>query len=122
MGYKEKNKYRDLLVMVTGLLALSLLFQTYWPSVAAVVIGTVSLLIPPAGTLIVKAWLKLAEGLGWINSRVLLTLIYGIYLIPFSIVFRLTQKNPLDLQKVEGGSLFHSREHKYEKQDLDKVW
>ena len=122
MGYKEKNKYRDLLVMVTGLLALSLLFQTYWPSVAAVVIGTVSLLIPPAGTLIVKAWLKLAEGLGWINSRVLLTLIYGIYLIPFSIIFKMTQKNPLDLQKKEGGSLFHSREHKYEKTDLEKVW
>ena len=122
MGYKEKNKYRDLLVMVTGLLALSLLFQTYWPSMVAVLVGTLSLLFPPVGTYIVKGWLKLAEGLGWVNSRVLLTMLYGIYLIPSSIVFKMTQKDPLDLKKAEGGSLFHNRDHKYEKKDLEKVW
>lgn len=122
MGYKEKNKFRDLLVMLTGLLVLSLVFQTFWPSLVATVVGIIGLVSPKGGTLIVKGWLKLAEGLGWVNSRIILTLIYVVYLIPFSVIFRMTQRNPLDLKKVDGGSLFHQREHKYVKKDLDKVW
>lgn len=120
--YKDSERYKNILVIVTGLLLISLLFQVHWPSIAAVVIGTVSLVIPPAGKLIVAGWLKLAEVLGFINSRILLTLIYGIYLIPWSIVYKLTNKEVLDIRKNNKSSLFHKRDHTYTKKDLEKTW
>lgn len=108
--------------MVTGLLLVSLLFQTHWPSIAAIFIGVISLVIPPAGRLIVMGWLKLAQGLGYVNSRILLTLIYGLYLIPWSMVYKLATKEVLDIRKNNKPSLFRNRDHTYVAKDLEKAW
>ena len=44
-------------------------------------------------------WMRLAGGLGWFNSRVLLTAIFAAVFTPFGIVMRLTGKDPLDRRR-----------------------
>ncbi len=53
------------------------------------------LLLPPLARAFHKAWMRLAEALGYINSHVLLTLMYYIGVTPYGLVSRLARRDPL---------------------------
>ncbi|MDR9415209.1 MAG: SxtJ family membrane protein [Gracilimonas sp.] len=108
------------LVMVTGLLVLGWLFSSIYLVYAAGIVGLLSF-ISPIGNRIVWGWYKLAEGLGWFNSRVLLSLVYFLIVTPIALLFRLFGNDPLRL-KDNKGSLFEFRVHTYKKEDLENPW
>ncbi|SMO46062.1 hypothetical protein SAMN06265219_102270 [Gracilimonas mengyeensis] len=106
--------------MVTGLLVLAWLFTNIWLVYAAGAIGLLSF-IPPIGNRLVWGWYKLAEGLGWLNARILLSVVYYLIVTPVAFLFRLFGNDPL-LLKDNKGSLFNFREHAYKKEDLENPW
>ena len=69
-------------------------------------------------------WHKLAELLGYINSRILLTLIFFIFLVPVAFLSRIFSGNPLLLKKRPNAddSYFESRNHEYTSEDFENVW
>jgi hypothetical protein len=84
------------------LLALSVL--TWWRDNAAVaaVLGIVGSLLVGFGSFYPSAlrgpnrvWWRFAQALGWFNTRVLLTLFFGVVLTPVGIVMRACGRNPL---------------------------
>lgn len=85
-------------------------------------IGTLSLLIPASARWIHIGWMKLAEVLGYINNRILLGLIFFLLLTPIALLRRLFHKDPMQLQRPKGGSLFHERNHQFEAKDLEHPW
>lgn len=109
------------LVIVTGLLVLAAIFQVEWLAYIALGVGLLSLMIPAAGNWIVWFWYKLAEGLGWFNSRVLLSIVYYLVVTPIGILFRLFGNDPLFLKDTKG-SMYQFREHTYTKEDLENPW
>ncbi|HBQ59112.1 MAG TPA: hypothetical protein DD671_05660 [Balneolaceae bacterium] len=108
------------LVMVTGMLILGWIFGSIYFVYAAGIIGIASF-ISPVGNRLVWAWYKLAEGLGWFNSRVLLSLVYYVVVTPIALLFRLFGNDPMRL-KDNKGSMFEFREHTYTKKDLENPW
>lgn len=108
------------LVMVTGLLVLAAFFDSEYIAHLALIVGLLSF-IPPAGNRMVWGWYKLAEGLGWFNSRVLLSLVYYLVVTPIAVLFRIFENDPLQL-KDRKGSMFNFREHTYTKEDLENPW
>jgi Saxitoxin biosynthesis operon protein SxtJ len=44
-------------------------------------------------------WMRLAEGLGWINTRILLILIFYLVVTPLGLVMRLLRRPPLDMAR-----------------------
>jgi hypothetical protein len=119
---RPQDRYKNILVIVTGLLAIALIFKIQWLSIVAVGIGAVSVFIPSAARGIEWAWLKLALGLGWVNSRILLSIIYFIFLMPLAWISRLFTKDPLTLRNRKTSSLFVTRNHLYTKKDLENIW
>jgi hypothetical protein len=111
-----------MLVIVTGLLALSLIFQLAWLAKVTLLIGAVAIFSPVAAKGIEWTWLKLATILGWINSRILLSIVYFIFLMPLAWVSRLFTKDPLLLRRRKTASLFVTRNHLYTKKDLENIW
>jgi hypothetical protein len=108
--------------MVTGLLALSWIFHLPILSKIALGIGVLSVLFPLLAKWIEWAWLKLALGLGWINSRVILSVIYFVFLMPIAWISKLFTKDPMALQRKKTASLFVTRNHLYTKKDLENIW
>lgn len=108
------------LVMVTGLLVLAWFFGNM---VLVYIAGIVALLsfVPVAGSAMVWLWYKLAEILGWINSRILLSLIYFLIVTPIGFFYRLAGNDPL-LLKDKKGSMYQIRDHEYAKADLENPW
>lgn len=123
----KTEKYKSLLVIVTGFLVLYFIFRHKAAGVyflyTALVVGLLSLIIPVAGDYIVKGWNKIAEGLGWFNSRVLLSAIFFIFLLPFALLSKLTGKRFLQLRKTSSEeSMYATRNHTYEAADLENIW
>ena len=49
-----------------------------------------------------RSWMKFAEALGWVMTRVLLTVFYYLFLTPIALLMRLFGKRPLDLAWRDG--------------------
>lgn len=120
----ESEKTKAQLVIVTGLVVLYFLFKSRYPYLlmAAGIIGVVSIAIPVAGDLIVKGWYKLAELLGAINGKILLSVVFFVVLLPVAILAKMGKKNPLALKRESKKSVFMDRNHKYTAKDLEQVW
>ncbi len=120
----EADRAKAQLVIVTGLLVLYFIFKSRYPWMlyAAVVVGVLCIAIPIVGEYIVKGWFKLAEILGAINGRILLSIIFFIFLTPIAFFARMGRKNPLSLKSEGNSSAFTERNHLYTPKDLDQVW
>lgn len=118
---QQQDRFKTILVIVTGLLALAWIFDIPILGRISLAIGAISVFIPAAARAIEWGWLKLALALGWINSRILLSVIYFAFLLPIAWVSRLFTKDPLAL-KNKRASLFVTRDHLYTGKDLENIW
>ena len=119
---QSEDRYKTILVIVTGLLAIAWIFKIPVLVSIALVIGAISVFIPPAARAIEWAWLKLALALGWVNSRILLSVIYFVFLMPLAWISRLFTKDPLALKRDSRSTLFVTRDHLYTGKDLENIW
>jgi hypothetical protein len=130
---KISDKYQSLLVIVVGFLVLYFIFQKNYDwrifefkrvyfIYAALAVGVSSLMFDSIGDLILKGWMKIAEVLGFINTRIIMSLIYFIFLTPFALLQKLfSRRNFLSLKDSED-SVFHTRNHQYKPEDFDNIW
>jgi len=118
----EGEKIKTQLVIVTGFIFLYLVFKFPIFIYAAALLGVVFLFIPKLGHLVVQYWINFAQLLGSINSKILLSIVYVLFLVPISCLHRFFVKNPLDLKQSDTNSLFKDRNHTYIAQDLENIW
>ena len=67
----------------------------YWPFIAAFVFAVVALLKPMLLAPVNRIWLKLSIVLGWINTRLIMGLMFFFLIVPMGLVLRLLGKDPL---------------------------
>lgn len=87
----------------------------------ALVLGLIGLFVNKVAGWITWVWFKLADAIGYVMSRVILSVIFFLLLVPISMLYRLFNKNPMQLRKKED-SYFHSRDHLYTAKDLENPW
>ncbi|MFT5266081.1 MAG: hypothetical protein ACI8YQ_004841 [Polaribacter sp.] len=121
----EKHKQLEsVLVIVLGFLVLYLALEKpifLWISLS---IGLLSLFSSFALAKITWLWFKLAEGLGYVNSRILLSVVFFLILVPIALLARLVSGNKLKLKKNEKGegSYFEEINVKYNKEGMEDMW
>ena len=91
---------------------------------AASLLLAVGLFVKPAALAVARAWLKFAEVLGAVNSRILLGAIFYLFLTPIALLARLSRGDFLHLKKRAGAerSYWHARGHAYTPEDIAKLW
>ena len=119
---QAQDRFKTILVIVTGILAIALVFKIGWLFYVSLAIGACSIFSSAAAKGIEWAWLKIATVLGWVNSRILLSVIYFVFLLPLALLSRLFTKDPLALRRKKTASLFVTRNHQYSKKDLENIW
>ena len=125
MSSKTDNT-KSILVIAIGFLLLSILFAKY--NIASKILlafaifpGLVHLISPKAGGHIVAVWNKISDAMGFVSSRIILSIVYYLLLFPISIFYRLSNKNHLQRKK-SPHSIFKERNHQYTKKDLENIW
>ena len=110
-----------ILVMV-----LALLILYYWKGNqyflgTAVVLTFVGAFIPALAQKIHWLWMKLGEGLGFVTSKIILTIIFFVVLVPLSWLAGLFRK-PVMKMKREGDTFYKSRNFTYTQKSMRDVW
>jgi hypothetical protein len=98
-GPREWRKFGLLFMTVFLLLAAYLFWKgkpAWWAgAVCAGIFGGAGLLTPSLLRMPHKLWMQFAGILGWVNTRVLLSLFFFIVLTPVGLVMRLFGRDPL---------------------------
>jgi hypothetical protein len=118
----ERKDLEAQLVIVIGFLALSFLFDQVIFGQIALTLGLVFLISEKLSKAVLRLWWKIAHLLGWINTRILLGLVFYIFLFPIALFSRLFTKDPLSLKWRKTGSAYTVRNHTYSGSDLDNPW
>lgn len=118
---KWQTKHTSLTVIAIGFAILYFFFRKEWMLVpiGMVLIG---FLIGPVGEYIHLTWMMIAKVLGYINSRILLTVSFFLILTPVALVARMLKKTSFRLSVNKANSLFTTRNYLYSKKDLEQPW
>jgi hypothetical protein len=119
----KKEKYLETLITIsTGCLVLFLFFPIKILLYTAVGLGLIAIFWRKAAEIISWLWLKLGEGMGFVSSKVILSLIFFFVLFPLALLSRLFTKDNLLLKKEEIKSVFFDVNREYRKKDFESLW
>jgi hypothetical protein len=124
MNQTQKAKEKEtILTICTALVFLFLVSKgKQLPALyVAVVLGAVGMFSDYLTAKIHGAWMKLAEGMGWVMSKIILGIVFFLFLFPIALLSRITGKSSMQLKR-RNGSYFIARNHTYTKKDLEHVW
>jgi hypothetical protein len=66
-----------------------------WPWIVAGMLWLPALLIPSVLRPVYTTWMKVGLGIGWVNTRIILGVIFYVLILPMGLVMRLLGKDPM---------------------------
>jgi len=117
---REKN-LETCLAIATGLIVFFLIYKVSWLLFSAFSIGIIGLFFNKVAGWINWLWYKIADAMGFVMSRVLLTIVFFVILFPIALTYRIFNKDTLQLKR-KSNSYWSVREHEYTSKDLENVW
>lgn len=70
-----------------------------WPFVISIIIILLAIIIPKVLILLYVPWMKLANILHWVNTHIVMGIIFYLIITPTGIIMRLNGKNPINNDK-----------------------
>jgi hypothetical protein len=117
------KQLETILVIAAGMIAFHFIFDRVEFLYVALGVAVLGLAIPIAAKYIHLGWMGLAKVLGFINSHILLGVIFFLILTPLALVRRVfTKSDELQLKKGTSDSYFSTRDHTYTAGDLENPW
>lgn len=110
-----------MLVFAIVLIILYLVYKNVYFLYGALLAGGIGVLIPALSRQIHNLWMKLAELMGFVMNKVILGLVFFVFLVPIALLSRVFRKNPLKVKK-NTGTYFSERNFTYNKKSLEQLW
>lgn len=67
----------------------------FWPLIVASIFLIFALLIPVALGPIYKLWMRIGDTLGWINTRIILGVVFYVVVFPIGVLLKIFGKDPM---------------------------
>lgn len=122
MKNKNNNSSKVILTLVVALLVFFHFYHYKHLLTAAVVLGLIGIVSDYISEKIAAAWMWLAEIIGKVMPKVILSLLYFLFFVPYAVFYRLFKKNPLDLKSKDKTTLYKERNHLYNADDIKNPW
>ena len=118
---KKEKSLETLLVLVGALIVIFWISSKKIYLLVALVLILIGIVSPFLSAKISWAWLKFAELIGSVMSKVILSVVFFVFLVPIALVYRLTKKNPLFLKR-QDESYYIVRNKQYSPKDIENIW
>ena len=121
--HKRAKDLETIIVLAAACLVFFFVFKKPVLPLAALVFLVTGLFFKKTASRVSDLWLRFSHVLGAFNSRVIMLLVFYLALTPMAFLFRLFNKNHLQLKKAgEAKSYFIDRDHSFKKEDFEKIW
>ena len=120
---KEKNMEAGMAVSFLFLLLGLFLKQNVYIIIASVLLF-ITMTIPQLVAPLTIIWFSLSKILGYISSKIVLTVVFCTIIVPVSIIRRIFSVDPMKVRryKVNSDSTFKERNYVYSINDFDKLF
>jgi hypothetical protein len=127
MNHPKLSDYKTLetiSVLALASLIIGLVFKLHIFYVISLLLLLIGLFLKRVSALIANGWMKFAHILGTINTRILLFLIFYLFLTPIALLYRIFKGDFMMLRRDEEKrkSYWMKRDHQYKPKDLENVW
>lgn len=124
---EREKQLESLIAILFGLLLAPYVFEIsetiqHYFHVATILVVCIALFSKALTKLIAQGWMKLAEGMGFVMSKVILSAVFYVFLFPISVLYRMFGNDNLRLKVKDTKSFYVERNHTYEKKDLEHQW
>lgn len=91
-----------------------------WPWVMAGLLWIPALLMPSALRSVYTTWMKIGHGLGWVNTRIILGVLFYVVVLPMGLVMRLLGKDPMTRKRDKSATSYRIKSVSEPKDRLEK--
>ena len=112
---------KTILVIVCGLLVGEYFFHNHYFILAAFVLGCIGIFSDFLTKQIDWFWYKIAQIMGFVTGKILLSLVFVIFVIPIAFFYKIAGKNKM-INKPSGNTFWVTRNISYTKNDLENPW
>jgi len=92
-----------------------------WPWIIASTLSPLALVAPGALKPVYVVWIRFAEILGWINTRIILTLIFFLIFLPFGLVMRIFN-DPMSRKLDEKIKTYRIQSRQPKNENMEKIY
>lgn len=92
-----------------------------WPWIVASTLSPLALVAPGALKPVYVVWIRFAEILGWINTRIILTLIFFLIFLPFGLVMRIFN-DPMSRKLDEKIKTYRIQSRQPKNENMEKIY
>ena len=93
-----------------------------WPWILAGVLWVPALLVPAILRPVYTTWMKIGHGLGWVNSRIILGILFYVLILPMGLIMRLFGNDPMARKRDESASSYRIESISEPKDRLEKPY
>ena len=93
-----------------------------WPWIIAAVLWLPALLFPAVLNPVYTIWMKVGHVLGWINTRVILGVLFYVMILPIGIIMRLFGNDPMARKKDESATSYRIQSVSEAKDRMEKPY
>lgn len=91
-----------------------------WPWLVAAVFAGAALFVPVGLRTTHRIWMAIGHALGWVNSRILLSVIFFVVIVPAGLIMRLTGKDPMARQFDKAAASYRCPSSPRGKEEMEK--
>ena len=118
---KEKNQ-ETILAIVLGLTVIWYFTHVTPLIYISIILVAIALLWQTLAGFITWIWLKLSHVMGWVMSKVILSIVFYLILFPIAALSRLFKPDLMRIKKNGKPSYYSERNQKYSAEDLQNPW
>ena len=110
-------------VLALACIAIGLIFRLNVFFYLATCLLLIGIFFKGLSVIISNGWLKFAQFLGFINARIILTLIFFLFLTPIAFLYRMLHGDFMNIKRnSDQKTYFVERNHEYKPKDFENVW
>jgi hypothetical protein len=118
----REKQLETMLTIAVGFFLVAWSTKNKYVFLFALLMGLIGMFSKTLTSYISNGWMKVGEAMGAISSRVILSVIYFLFLVPIALLYRIGRKDTLQLNKSKSSSYFIERHLRYEAKELKNPW
>jgi hypothetical protein len=91
-----------------------------WPWTLALILWLMALIWPASLSYLHRVWTRLGLALGWVNTRVILTLLFTLTIVPVGLVMRLFGRDRMARKLDPGGTTYRVPSRQRPDKDMER--